>query len=80
MKAKYGEDFNYELSCDQMCGPGHYGMRGVVVVESEGEFRVWLAQKQSQYAIAHTSPTPANQSSSPADSLSNSKPTALLKK
>ena len=80
MKAKYGEDFNYEISCDQMCGSGHYGMRGVIVVESEGEYRVWLAQKQSQYDIAHASPTPANQSSSPADSTSNSKPTALLKK
>jgi cytochrome c oxidase subunit 2 len=74
MKAKYGDDFNYEISCDQMCGPGHYGMRGVIVVESEAEFKVWLAQKQSQYDIAHASPTPANQSGSPADSTSNSKP------
>jgi cytochrome c oxidase subunit 2 len=85
MKAKYGEDFNYEISCDQMCGQGHYGMRGVLVVESEGEFKVWLAQKQSQYAIAHSEQPPANQSGSPADSTSNSKPTtsqptALLNK
>jgi cytochrome c oxidase subunit 2 len=80
MKAKYGDDFNYEISCDQMCGPGHYGMRGVIVVESEGEFKVWLAQKQSQYAIAHSEQPPANRSSSPADSTSNSKPTALLNK
>lgn len=80
MKAKYGDDFNYEISCDQMCGPGHYGMRGVIVVESEGEFKVWLAQKQSQYAIAHSEQAPANRSSSPADSTSNSKPTALLNK
>jgi cytochrome c oxidase subunit II len=80
MKAKYGDDFNYEISCDQMCGPGHYGMRGVVVVESEGEFKVWLAQKQSQYAIAHSEQSPANGSGSPADSTSNSKPTALLNK
>jgi cytochrome c oxidase subunit II len=81
MKAKYGEDFNYEISCDQMCGPGHYGMRGVIVVESEGEFRVWLAQKQSQYDIAHGAKgAPSNNSSSPADSTSNSKPTALLNK
>jgi cytochrome c oxidase subunit II len=79
MKAKYGEDFNYEISCDQMCGPGHYGMRGVIVVESEGEFKVWLAQKQSQYNIAHTSTAPASQPASASDSTSNSKPTALLK-
>jgi cytochrome c oxidase subunit 2 len=79
MKAKYGDDFNYEISCDQMCGPGHYGMRGVIVVESEGEFKVWLAQQQAQYAKAHAAP-PANQSVPPADSTSNSKPTALLNK
>lgn len=80
MKAKYGDDFNYEISCDQMCGPGHYGMRGVIVVESEGEFKVWLAQKQAQYDVAHSSSAPANGSASPADSTSNSKPTALLNK
>jgi cytochrome c oxidase subunit 2 len=80
MKAKYGDDFEYEISCDQMCGPGHYGMRGVIVVESEGEFKVWLAQQQSQYAKAHSAGTPANPSGSPADSTSNPKPTALLKK
>ena len=79
MKAKYGDDFNYEISCDQMCGPGHYGMRGVIVVESEAEFRIWLAQKQSQYDVAHASAAPANQSGSPKDSVSNSKPTAFLK-
>jgi heme/copper-type cytochrome/quinol oxidase subunit 2 len=58
-------------------------MRGVIVVESEGEFRVWLAQKQSQYDVAHASAAPANQSASPADSTKNSKstgPTALLNK
>jgi cytochrome c oxidase subunit 2 len=80
MKAKYGEDFNYEISCDQMCGQGHYGMRGVIVVESEGEFRVWLAQKQSQYDVAHASSAPATPFGSTADSTSNSKPTALLNK
>jgi cytochrome c oxidase subunit II len=80
MKAKYGDDFNYEISCDQMCGPGHYGMRGVVVVESEGEFKVWLAQQQAQYVKAHSEQPPANQSGSPADSTSNGKPTALLNK
>lgn len=85
MKAKYGEDFNYEISCDQMCGPGHYGMRGVIVVESEGEFKAWIAGKQSQYAIAHgIQGGPSQNSSLPpvADSAKNAKqgPTALLKK
>ncbi|HEX2608625.1 MAG TPA: cytochrome c oxidase subunit II [Flavisolibacter sp.] len=58
MKEKYGSDFNYEISCDQMCGAGHYGMRGVIVVESQAEFNAWLAQKQPQYAVANA-PAPA---------------------
>jgi len=52
MKKKYGEDFNYEISCDQMCGKGHFGMRGVVVVETQQEFDSWLASKKPQYVVA----------------------------
>ena len=57
MKEKYGDDFNYELSCDQMCGAGHYTMRGVVIVESQAEFNVWLAKQQNPYEAANTYPT-----------------------
>lgn len=57
MKEKYGDDFNYELSCDQMCGAGHYTMRGVVIVESQAEFNVWLAKQQNPYEAANTNPT-----------------------
>ena len=52
MREKYGPDFNYEISCDQMCGSGHYSMRGTIVVESEAEYKVWLASKKPQYAAA----------------------------
>ena len=43
-------NFVYELSCDQMCGKGHTGMRGVVVVETQEEFDAWLAGKETQYS------------------------------
>lgn len=49
MKEKYGDDFNYEISCDQMCGSGHFSMRGVVVVESQSEYNAWLASKKPAY-------------------------------
>ena len=52
MKEKYGQDFNYEISCDQMCGKGHFTMRGVVIVESQAEFNAWLATKPTQYSVA----------------------------
>jgi cytochrome c oxidase subunit 2 len=68
MKEKYGSDFNYEISCDQMCGAGHYGMRGVIVVESQAEFNAWLAQKPPQYEVANAGPKPASPSPSKGDS------------
>ncbi len=59
MKEKYGPDFNYEISCDQMCGTGHYTMRGVIVVESQAEFNVWLSKQTTQYQAANEQqPTP----------------------
>jgi len=59
MREKYGEDFNYEISCDQICGKGHFSMRGTIVVESEAEFKVWLAQKTPQYVTATSGGAPA---------------------
>jgi cytochrome c oxidase subunit 2 len=64
-------DFVYELSCDQMCGKGHYSMRGVIIVESQEEFDRWLASKPTQYAVAHPAPAPA----AGADSTTAPKPT-----
>ena len=43
----------YEISCDQMCGKGHTGMRGTIVVETQAEFDAWIAGKKPQYLVAH---------------------------
>ncbi len=59
MREKYGPDFNYEISCDQMCGKGHFSMRGTIVVESQAEYNAWLAQKQPQYLAATGAAQPA---------------------
>jgi len=32
----------YEILCAQLCGVGHYNMRGMVVVEDEAAFQKWL--------------------------------------
>jgi len=42
-------DFTYEISCDQMCGRGHYTMRGIIVVESQQEFDGWMATLKPEY-------------------------------
>jgi len=34
---------NFEIVCSQLCGLGHYQMRGFVTVESPEEFDTWLA-------------------------------------
>ena len=35
---------NFEIACAQLCGLGHYRMRGFFTVETEEEFKKWLDQ------------------------------------
>lgn len=60
MQEKTGNpDFTYEISCDQMCGSGHYSMRGVIVVETQAEFDAWVAKQKSTYDLTHQPAAPA---------------------
>lgn len=34
---------DYEIACSQLCGLGHFRMRGFVSVKSDADFRRWLA-------------------------------------
>src|ERR1700730_10612385 len=53
MKKKTGKsDFVYEISCDQMCGRGHYTMRGTIQVVSPEEFILWRAKQKPNYVQA----------------------------
>ncbi|HYN10269.1 MAG TPA: hypothetical protein VES67_22980 [Vicinamibacterales bacterium] len=36
---------DFEIACSQLCGLGHYRMRGVITVESEEAFRRFLAEE-----------------------------------
>lgn len=45
-------NFVYEISCDQMCGSGHTGMRGEIIVETQEEFDAWIAKKEPKYLSA----------------------------
>ncbi len=51
-------DFVYEISCDQMCGKGHYSMRGTIIVETPEEHAAWVA-KQQPYLKGGQTPAPA---------------------
>ena len=52
-------DYVYEISCDQMCGRGHYSMKANIVVESQAEYDAWVAKQKSPYGLAHESEAPA---------------------
>ena len=36
---------NWEVNCSQLCGLGHYRMRGFVTVQTESEYEAWLADE-----------------------------------
>ncbi|MDF2190905.1 cytochrome c oxidase subunit II [Paraflavitalea sp. CAU 1676] len=44
--------FEYEISCDQMCGNSHYAMRGIIKVVTPEEFILWKAKQKPAYALA----------------------------
>lgn len=51
-------DFVYEISCDQMCGNGHYSMKGIIEVVTQEEFDVWMAKQKPNYFVANPDKEP----------------------
>jgi cytochrome c oxidase subunit 2 len=45
-------NFEYEIACDQMCGNGHYSMKGLIKVVTRDEFILWRAKQQPGYKPA----------------------------
>jgi cytochrome c oxidase subunit II len=37
----------YEILCEEMCGMGHFAMRGRVVVDDAGTYQAWLANQRT---------------------------------
>jgi len=53
MRRRVGKaDFDYEIACSQLCGLGHYRMRGFVYVKTDAEYQAWLDEE----AKAQTKP------------------------
>lgn len=46
---KGNPEFEYEMSCQQICGGAHYNMRRVVVVETMEEYQQWLSEQKAFY-------------------------------
>jgi len=47
---KGDESYNYEIACAQLCGIGHYRMRGFMTIQTQDEFDVWMAAKVEEAA------------------------------
>jgi cytochrome c oxidase subunit II len=45
-------EFQYEIACAQLCGLGHYRMRGFVTVLSAADFQKWMADKVKEQGAA----------------------------
>jgi cytochrome c oxidase subunit 2 len=52
--------FEYEISCQEMCGNGHYSMKGVVKVVTPSEYILWRAKQKAKYLTAFPELDPAN--------------------
>jgi cytochrome c oxidase subunit 2 len=46
---------SFDLLCEELCGIGHYAMRGRLVVDEPPAFQAWLDRQQT-YAQAHARP------------------------
>jgi cytochrome c oxidase subunit 2 len=49
MRTRTGKpDFQYEIACAQLCGMGHYRMRGFVTVQTADEFKKWMDAEEEK--------------------------------
>ena len=47
---------HYELACAQLCGLGHYRMRGEVTIETQEEFDKFLKERAPPPEVAQKPP------------------------
>jgi cytochrome c oxidase subunit 2 len=67
MKDKTGNsNFAYEISCDQMCGNGHYSMKGIIQVVTQEEYDAWMAKQKPYYFAAFPEKDPTAAPAAPA--------------
>ena len=43
----------YDIACSQLCGLGHFRMRGFVTVQSDADFRKWLDDQEKELKEAN---------------------------
>ncbi|PYL78829.1 MAG: hypothetical protein DMF27_02740 [Verrucomicrobia bacterium] len=53
----------YEVICGQLCGLGHYSMKGSVVVDTPEDYQAWLKERAEMAAQSRAAPPPTPGSS-----------------
>jgi len=57
MRTRTGNpEFEYEIACAQLCGLGHYRMRGFVTVQSAEEFQKWVQDEEEKLKEQESNP------------------------
>jgi len=80
MKVRTGNpDFVYEISCDQMCGKGHFSMRGVIIVESEADYNKWLSTQKPELWTVFPDRAPKTDTTGAAPKNADTTVTAAIK-
>jgi cytochrome c oxidase subunit 2 len=72
-KEENGEEFDYYLYCNKICGVSHYNMKIKVVVESQKEVDMWLSEQKPAFKSLSAKPAVIINS----DSTSNNQDTLL---
>jgi cytochrome c oxidase subunit 2 len=48
----------YEIACSQLCGLGHFRMRGFVTIQSAADYQKWFDDQEKELRPAAATPTP----------------------
>jgi cytochrome c oxidase subunit 2 len=49
MRTKLGKpEFTYEIACAQLCGLGHYKMRGFLTIDTQDGFQKWMDDEEAK--------------------------------
>lgn len=60
MQEKSGNgNFEYEIACDQVCGNGHYSMKGIIKVVTQQEYDAWAVTQKPYYYSAFPEKDPS---------------------
>lgn len=57
MRNKLGnQEFDYHVFCNKICGNAHFNMKLKVVIESEADYKKWLATKEATFVKKEKAP------------------------